>query len=296
MKEKAILFGSASSLVGIVTEPSLAPRGRTLPAVVILSAGILHRVGPNRLYVKMARALAATGFVVFRFDFSGIGDSSIRCDSAPFEKSAVSETQEAMSLLVSTMNIETFVLMGICSGADVAFKTACCDDRVAGIVGINGYYLEEYPAKKLRSYVKRRIQRSYYLNRLLNYKSWWRVIAGRSNFQSIGRFVVSEIRTWLSRHWQRLPKRYPSSRWRLLIEGGIDLFLVYSDGSPAVDTYRVALEDMLISSGLDRKLRVEVIEDTDHVFTLLRRQEILLDLMRQWAERTKQRWLLEQVS
>ena len=50
MKEKAILFGDGKGLLGILTEPqgSSADLG-----VVILNSGLLHRMGPNRLHVKM---------------------------------------------------------------------------------------------------------------------------------------------------------------------------------------------------------------------------------------------------
>jgi alpha/beta superfamily hydrolase len=69
-----VLFGRTRSLVGIITDPPEAERDPQRPAIVCLNAGIIHRVGPHRLYVKMARTLAAMGFVVLRFDFSGIGD------------------------------------------------------------------------------------------------------------------------------------------------------------------------------------------------------------------------------
>jgi hypothetical protein len=90
--EEAILFGTQSSLVGVITDPPVARQGRRLPAFLLLNAGLVHRVGPNRLHVKIARMLAAMGYVVCRFDFSGVGDSSVRRDSLPFAQSAISET------------------------------------------------------------------------------------------------------------------------------------------------------------------------------------------------------------
>ena len=77
MTEKALLFGEGKSLVGIVTLPAeSSPVDR--PGIVILNAGVLHRVGPNRVHVQMARALAELGFTVLRFDLSSIGDSRAR--------------------------------------------------------------------------------------------------------------------------------------------------------------------------------------------------------------------------
>jgi alpha/beta superfamily hydrolase len=83
MNEEAVHFGSLGSLIGIVT--SAARRNNEdKPGVVLLNPGIVHRVGPGRIYVKIARALAEQGFTVLRFDFSGIGDSSVRLDNRRF--------------------------------------------------------------------------------------------------------------------------------------------------------------------------------------------------------------------
>ena len=59
MKEEAVLFGSRESLAGVITEPSAAGWGKALPGFVFLNAGMTHRIGPNRLYVRLARDLAA---------------------------------------------------------------------------------------------------------------------------------------------------------------------------------------------------------------------------------------------
>ena len=63
--EMVVRFGDAESLVGIVTLPS-APTNST--AVVLLNAGVIHRVGPHRMNVQLARRLAARGFTALRFD------------------------------------------------------------------------------------------------------------------------------------------------------------------------------------------------------------------------------------
>src|SRR5689334_20064244 len=69
--ENAIVFGGDVRLVGIVTTPAETRADRT--GVILLNAGVVHRVGPNRLYVTLARRLAQAGLTVLRFDHSGIG-------------------------------------------------------------------------------------------------------------------------------------------------------------------------------------------------------------------------------
>ena len=67
MREHAFLFGETKSLLGITTEPAAGAGDSSHPAVVLLNAGLVHRIGPNRLYVNTARRLADAGFTVLRF-------------------------------------------------------------------------------------------------------------------------------------------------------------------------------------------------------------------------------------
>ena len=74
-KEKVILFGNKARLVGISTEPNSKTHAKTLPGVLFWNAGLLPKVGPFRLFVDVARRLSELGFLSFRFDVSGKGDS-----------------------------------------------------------------------------------------------------------------------------------------------------------------------------------------------------------------------------
>lgn len=150
-REKGVRFGASASLVGVLTEaaPNTPTTGR--PAVIFLNSGILHRVGSCRLHVRMARAFSAAGFHSLRFDFSGIGDSDQRRDSLPFEESAVVETREAMDYLAKAKGVQTFILIGLCSGADMAHETAVADTRVAGLLMLDAWAYKNF-GYKLRRY------------------------------------------------------------------------------------------------------------------------------------------------
>ncbi len=109
-----------------------------MPAFILSNSGIVHRVGPGRLYVKIARSLAAADHLVARIDHSGIGDSDPRQDGLPYYQSAVAEIREVMNDLASNHGTPRFAVLGLCSGAEVALRAACDDDRVVGVVLING--------------------------------------------------------------------------------------------------------------------------------------------------------------
>ena len=77
-EERVHRFGDG--LVGVATLGR--PRPRFATALILLNAGLVHRMGPFRLYVQMARRLAAEGYAVLRFDQSGLGDSPRRASTA----------------------------------------------------------------------------------------------------------------------------------------------------------------------------------------------------------------------
>ena len=77
MSERPVMIGADRNLMGIVCEPD-GPWPASRPAMIMLNAGLIHRVGPNRLHVRLARELAARGFLSLRLDLSGRGDSDPR--------------------------------------------------------------------------------------------------------------------------------------------------------------------------------------------------------------------------
>src|SRR5689334_7177370 len=77
--EEPLHFGEDGRLFGILTMPTAQAHSMgDVPVFVFLSAGLLHRVGPARLHVRLARELARMGFSSFRVDLAGIGDSRKR--------------------------------------------------------------------------------------------------------------------------------------------------------------------------------------------------------------------------
>ena len=142
MRERVLRFGETATLVGILTEPDLDVRRTDVPAVVLLNSGILHHVGASRLYVQIARHLAECGCTSLRFDFSGIGDSEPRRDSLPFEESALVEAREAMDYVSGVAGTSEFVLIGLCSGADMSYFTAVNDEHVVGVAQLDASYIE----------------------------------------------------------------------------------------------------------------------------------------------------------
>lgn len=152
-------FGADHELTGIVTlpaEPQLAASaGR--PFVILLNAGIMHRVGPYGMTVQLARSLAARGFRVLRFDQSGLGDSPPRPGNAPIEEQVIADGRLAMDSIAERYGARSFVVGGLCSGALNAHRICVADRRVVGLWLLDGY---AYPTRRYHQHVLVRRLRS----------------------------------------------------------------------------------------------------------------------------------------
>ena len=169
-KESVITFGPQGGLVGILSDPHPEKQSPNRPALLLLNAGFLHRVGPYRMNVDLARNLAAKGFTVFRFDFSGLGDSLVRKDDRSDEERVTLDIQEAMDYLGDKKGIREFVLLGLCAGADRAHPLGIMDSRVKGIV-----YLDGFGYKTLGYYIRYSWDRvMHYARRLMILDKWER--------------------------------------------------------------------------------------------------------------------------
>lgn len=131
VKERVAWFGDEGNLVAIVSDP---PAPGPVPNMLILNAGVLHRVGPHRLHVHLARSLAARGHRVARLDLSGIGDSRALPGRMTFRESSVADIRAALDSLAAEGGETGFILFGICSGADNALAAAQVDVRIRGLV------------------------------------------------------------------------------------------------------------------------------------------------------------------
>ena len=135
--ERAVVL-EPEGICAIVTEPVTAPRlaTSTAPTAVFLNAGLIHHVGPGRMWVNMARRLAAGGVRSVRFDLRGIGDS--RGDGQAREAyppGALADVATVLDRLVTPSPDQAY-LIGLCSGASHAAEAAIVQ-QARGVCMIN---------------------------------------------------------------------------------------------------------------------------------------------------------------
>ena len=275
MREEAVFFGEVKSLIGIVTDPPSRNGNHDKPAIILLNPGIVHRVAPGRIYVRIARALAVMGFVVLRFDFSGIGDSPVRYDNLPFDKSTVRETQDAMHFLQTTRGAERFILMGGCSGARVSLQTACCDPRVVGAFLIN-LQMSEHDDQS-SDQISRTAAFYYWNFALFNLKSWCKLLTGTADYRKILRALGFQARRQLPSARKMPPESVQlAAKLRMLAERGVCVTFLYAECDPRLNDLREALGRELRQLRALARVRVEIIPRSDHNFSSLHDQDKLL--------------------
>lgn len=280
MKEQAFTFGDKKGLCGVVTDPK--EKQADLPGLIILNSGLIPHVGPNRLSVRLSRKAAESGFTSLRFDFSGIGDSALRDDHLPFEESAPQEVIAAMNFLGKARGIKTFILTGICSGADTSFFTALKDERVVGIapvdfygVGSVGYQLKNYR------------------RRLMQPRSWLNLATGKSDIWGLVAKLPGKIRSNKTEESVEVEDEvngsFPSTgqiieQYKALFERNFKAYLLYSAGSPAYYNYTNSFKEALRSYAGKGALRVSYLKHADHGFTLRYNQEQYLENIEAWLK------------
>lgn len=136
MKEYSCRFGSQGHLSGIVTEPR---DQRAKATFILVTAGLLPKFGPYRLYTLLARHLTARGFRVLRFDLGGIGDSGLGEGNLTLKERTTREISAAVDFLAVHHPGTDIVLGGLCSGAEDSFRYAEHDARIRGIAMIDPF-------------------------------------------------------------------------------------------------------------------------------------------------------------
>ena len=131
--DEPVLFPEPeNTYFGILSIPTAVETGTT--GVVLLSGtfGGTTTVGRNRMWVKMARELAADGYPVLRFDYAGLGDSVGEMVCYELETPALPELNAAFDLL-ALRGITEYIVIGTCYGSRTALVGSAADPRVKGV-------------------------------------------------------------------------------------------------------------------------------------------------------------------
>lgn len=278
MRETALNFAPKGSLVGILTRPAVpdSADARDRPAVLFVNAGILHRVGPNRIHVRLARRLAREGVTSLRLDLPGVGDSRTLGTGLSLAEEGHEAVRAALDLLERQGVADRFVIFGLCSGADSAFRSACLDPRVVGIVIVDPTKL--FPTWKTSA---RRVLRG-----VVRPISWLRLLGGRYNVVERLRQRVSQGgvgdqpdraspdlaagpgggRGGAASRLTEEAREMASEALAGLVGRGVRICHIITGDQKALYNYRTQLLDAFPAIGLEQVARLELFPEALHTF------------------------------
>lgn len=273
MTERAHRFGRHESLVGIV---SRRPDGGDRVPVLILGAGIIHKVGPSRASVRVARALAEDGHTVLRFDLSGIGDSA-RAPDGTLESVVKDDIRDAISFLLEQSPEWSggVCIVGFCSGADNALHMAAEDARIRDLV------LFDPTIQRTSGFRRRRTLRR------LRQGSW-------SHLMKKGRAWLGPRDQQGSGQEQRPPGYYgllvgsPEERDRraaTAVARRVHFLFCLSRGVHGYCDSPHQVRESLPSGYSDEQMTIAWRPALDHVLSDIDQQEEFIELVRDWLDR-----------
>lgn len=295
--ESPVTIAECPNLVGIVSEPATAVDDR-LPTIVLLNAGSVHRVGPNRLYVHLTRELAARGYRCIRLDLNGLGDSiceSVNMENDPYPATAFRDIDIAMKRVQSIYGSKRIVLMGLCSGAYAAFQAASLINNPSLVESIlinpltyfwsEGMTLDDSPTKHLRTF-------HYYQSVILDPLKWVKLFTGQSKIGVRGAFTL------LARRLKILKASNPpgssgsnlnrksglshpqvedlSGDLKRIANSGRKLAMFFSTTDPGYGILNFHAKRTAGRLQAEDQLRVSFIDHADHTFTRQSAREALI--------------------
>lgn len=145
--------GREQQLVATLTWP-VSEDQRPATVVVLTNSGVIPRSGPQRINVQLARRLATLGLASIRFDMSGLGDSRRASGQKPMLEQWTADARDVMDVAQARFGCDRFVMVGFCSGAEVAHLAALEDARLQGAV-LWDLYAYPTPESRLRALLYR---------------------------------------------------------------------------------------------------------------------------------------------
>ena len=263
--EEAIVFGEFDHLLGVSSLVTASNKADT--AVIMMTAGMIHNVGPYRLYVELARSLAEQGVTSLRFDISGIGDSLGVGSAGKSIDRAAAEAVEAMDYLQEKAGIKKYIIFGLCSGADDGFQAALQDERVKGVILMDGlaYSTMQFKIRQAILLMKMMMRPEKWLKK---FKDLTSLPSSRPTPASLA--MGSDIREYPE------TEKQATSELQQLVDRGTRLHFIYTGGT---DDYNYARQfyDMLPDVNWKGTESTQFFPHMDHVVTLCEDRQELID-------------------
>lgn len=290
--ERAVFVDAEKTLFAITTEleqPAAPTRARPRHGVVMLNGGAISHIGPNRMYVDLARQWAARGYCVLRLDLAGLGDSATRpgqSGNEVYPPGALDDVAAAIEYLRREFAVEDVTLAGLCAGAYHALRSAVSGLPVKTVLLVNPLTFYWKQGSKLSDLQVAEVVRNpgIYAEALLSGKSWRKLLRGRVNLWRVLMVFIRRALLAAGSHVRDLCRqlniRLPQDLgWdlRSLTSRGVRVVFLFARGDGGENLLKIQGGSAIRALG-DR-CRIHIIDGADHVFSQGRARRQLLKLL-----------------
>ncbi|MFQ6130808.1 MAG: alpha/beta hydrolase family protein [Armatimonadota bacterium] len=272
---------NGSALYGVLHLPE---GDRATRGVVFLHGWSGTRCGPHDMLVKAARAYCGAGVPSLRFDFRGRGESQaemMRCNL----ETMVQDTQAACEELQEQAQVEEVVLVGICSGGEVAIGAGSLCPAATGMA------LWSVPMVAAdRTASRRRKQLANlgeYGRKLFRRETWQKAFSGQLNLGLIKRALsgkggAGETPTAGGNPEDAPPE--PNIPWRERFDSFRGrLLFVYGTNDPTTPESVEHYRRMSAAAGIEADFHL--VEGANHAYYSLAWEKEVIDVTLDWLRR-----------
>lgn len=278
------------------------------PVIVLLSPGVKMRVGPHRLYDRMTKSFNALGYTVFKFDFVGLGDSEGELDRQLLAEvyndtetgAFVDDAVDALDFLETRFGVTSFIAGGLCGGAITGLLLASRDQRVSGLLSLGmtvTLAMGAHERMKFASQGELASLRKGYWRRLLQPKSWLRLVTFQSDFSTIVRSLAQPFggntpaKAKAQTHVEKKPELattnanplFPPAFFKLANEGR-KILLVFSQSDRLFWDFEEKFAQYYRSEldAVSGSYELHVVENANHVFSFREWEDQMQNLVNRW--------------
>ncbi|MGC1524369.1 MAG: alpha/beta fold hydrolase [Steroidobacteraceae bacterium] len=275
LTERPVVLPCEPRLFGIVTEPPRSEACRR--GVILLNAGATHHVGPNRMYVTLARRWAERGCLVLRIDLAGLGDSATahgRSENEVYPAPAIDQVAAAVEFMRGRYGIADIALGGLCSGAYHALRAAAAKVAVTRILMVNplNFFWRQGRTQNDLLWLGFVHNPGMYRRQVIPSRFWSKLLARQVN---VGRLLKlhaqygGELLQWFGRDLARavhapLPRDL-GNELEEIASRGVEIVCVFARGDPGIAMLRHQAGSAV--GRLGPRCRIHTIDGADHIFS-----------------------------
>jgi dienelactone hydrolase len=273
--ERPVILAAPRQVFAIVTEPLRAEVRRR--GVILLNAGATYHIGPNRMYVSLARRWARRGYVVMRMDLTGLGDSTVALQGAGcevFPHTAIDDIGAAIEFMQLHYGVNDVTLGGLCAGAYHSLRAAAAALPVSRILMVNPLHFHERPGitQQDLQWLGFVHNPHLYLRQAMPDGFWKTLRSGRLDVRQISRLYARHALILGQRSGRRLARlahvRLQSDlglELERIAARGVDMVFIFGRGEPGLGILKNEAGQSLKRLGL--RCRIHVQDGADHIFS-----------------------------